>query len=111
MHIDATIIVIVIVSVLGIIGLVAIFAVVFLRKLGTKKDYKKQEREDLEETKTYSPVPFDDTPMEYTTTNVQPESKGDTLGYPHNMQVKCFGKMLYFFLVHPTTAVNLYAFP
>ena len=88
MHIDATIIVIVIVSVLGIIGLVAIFAVVFLRKLGTKKDYKKQEREDLEETKTYSPVPFDDTPMEYTTTKyVQPKIKDDTLGYPHSMQV------------------------
>ena len=101
MHIDATIIVIVIVSGLGIIGLVAIFAAVFQRKLGTKKDYQKQEREDLEETKTYSPVPFDDTPMEYTTTNVQPQSKGDTLGYPHNMQVNNFGENIIFLSCPP----------
>ena len=88
MHIDATIIVIVIVSVLGLIGLATIVAVVYLRKVGTKKDYRKQEREALGETKTYSPVPFDDTPMEYTTTKyVQPKIKDDTLGYPHSMQV------------------------
>ena len=84
MHIDATIIVIVIVSVLGLIGLATIVAVVYLRKVGTKRDQKR----DLGETKTYSPVPFDDTPMEYTTTKyVQPKIKDDTLGYPHSMQV------------------------
>lgn len=88
MHIDGIVILVVVLSSLITLGLVAIFSAIFIRKLGNKKSYKKQEKEDIEEAQRLTPVLFKETQFDYTTDGVQPESKQDNSGYPHNMDVE-----------------------
>lgn len=86
MFIDSVIIVSIVVSCLVFFLLVAIFSAVFHRKLGNKKRDKNEEDDALSETKRLTPVPLDESVIEYTTSSVQPVSKFPVDGYPHNQE-------------------------